>query len=345
MLRYIPGIIQIVFVEFLVIILLASVSSRWVAAHGALGCGPSGIAFDWKSIIYILLAGVGAFWILYRIFVPKLVVQRFRTMMKIGPIAGFTVSIPNPAIPATSYLFCSTHPAYALVELGVLLPLLLVYRMGYLLPTYTGCGGVFYYFFGRAILGLYLGFPLVRLFSWYVLKRKLNTPETKIAFQSSLFILAVAIPIYLSIPLMVYVPLWRAPHLNEQSFAGGLSKHPEFIGKTVRVSGRMKSPKVALCHCSQNDPTSCRFASILLDMGQGGDVVIRGVSNNADSLRALADSKDALSGKTISFYGVIQPLPTKEEIAIKRYEFLSCGWEEFGTPPRTGRAYLDVEIP
>lgn len=339
MLRRVPSLVQILFVEFIAILLLASVSAKIIAHHGALGCGSTRASFSLTDAGATLLGLLGTSWLLWRMFWPKVVTDAFRPTLK---ISGWILY--NPNIPSVSYEFCSTHPSYALMELTSLVPLWILYRFGELPPAYAGCDAVFSYFFGRIALGLVLLFPFLRIMAWYVFRRKLPKIVSQAAWKPVVFFLAIAVPVYVAIPLTVYVPLWRAPLVDTTTFAGGLPAHNELRGKTVKLQGVLKHPGAQLCTCTLTTPPGCRVAAILVDLGSGGDVVAHGVSSNADTIRALVDSPEAKAGKPIHLYGVLNPLP-KPPNGKPAYEPIDCGWADFGPPPPAGRAYLQVEMP
>jgi hypothetical protein len=90
-----------------------------------------------------------------------------------------------------------------------------------------------------------------------------------------------------------------------------------------------------LCGCQSARPTVCRVATGRLDLGIAGDVIVRGISEYGNDLRALfAKGAD----RTVTIYGKLTsvvPAPYKTA-----YE--SCQMEPF---PRTGhpRAFLEME--
>lgn len=339
MLRQIPSLVQILFVEFITILLFASVSAKMIAHQGALGCGPTRAGISAIDIGFVLVGLVGAGWLVWRMFWPTRVQDSFRPLLRLGGLL-----VPNPTIPRVTYEFCSTHPSYALMELTSFVPLWIVYRFGPFSPLYAGCDAVFSYFFGRIALGLVLLFPFLRLVAWYVFRRQLAKTVSHDAWKPVAFFLAIAVPVYVAIPLAVYVPLWKAPLVDATTFAGGLSSHKELMGKTAKVRGVLKHPLAQRCTCTETNPPGCRVAAILIDLGAGGDVVARGVSSNADAVRALADSPEAQTGKPVTVYGVLNPLPTLAQDKTS-YEPIDCGWAQFGAPPPAGRAYLQVEMP
>jgi hypothetical protein len=340
-LKRIPSLMQLLVIEFIAVLCLAATAARLISGRGALGCGPSGVRFDLVAFGSLMVGLAAGGYVLQRIFWPRELDQSVRTVLNVGPVA-----IMNPMLGEMHYRFSSTHPAYALVELSSALPLYLIYRMGQLPPAYAGCGAVFPYYFGRIALALVLLFPAVRLLSWYVLRRQVQLRSHWDALAPSLIFLGFALPAYLLIAGLVYVPFWRAPLADARTLAGGLPAHPELSGRTVKLLAPLKRQEAIRCVCSERDPLACRVAALLLDLGPGGEVVAHGTSSNADALRALADSPGARGGGPVKLYGTLKPLPAmplnKHVAAAQR---LDCGWQEFGPPPPAGRAYLEVELP
>jgi hypothetical protein len=339
--KRIPSLVQLLLIELIAILCLAATAARLIAGRGALGCAPSGVRFDLVAFGSLMVGLAAGGYVLQRIFWPRDLDQAVRTVLNVGPVA-----VMNPLLGETRYRFSSTHPAYALFELSTALPLYVIYRMGQLPPAYAGCGAVFPYYFGRIALALALLFPVVRLVSWYVLRRQVPVRSHADSLGPVLVFLAFALPAYLAVAALVYVPLWRAPRVDEKSLAGGLPAHPELSGRTVKLLAPLKRPGAIRCVCSDRDPLACRVAAVLLDLGPGGEVVAHGTSSNADSLRALADGLEGRGGSAIELYGILKPLPAisanKQVAASQR---LDCGWQEFGPPPPAGRAYLEVELP
>lgn len=337
----VASVVQLLLVELFAIFCLAAVSARLIARHGALGCPAQGGGLD---VAFFLGLGVGllaAAYVLVRIFRPRELDQSVRPVLNIGPVA-----VVNPTIDAARYSFSSTHPAYALLDLSCAIPFFFVYLMGQHPPAYAGCGATFSYLLGRIALGLVLVFPAIRLFAWFVLGRRVAVASHWETTKPILLFLGLTLPIYLSIPLMVYVPLWRAPRVDSQSFAGGLGAHPELAGRTVRLVGTLVPATAVRCVCSERDPLACRVAAVRIDLGPAGDVIARGVSSDADALRALAERPDIKAGREVTLYGTLGPLPTPPKDPQKAAaERLDCGFQELGAPPAAGRAYLKAELP
>jgi hypothetical protein len=85
---------------------------------------------------------------------------------------------------------------------------------------------------------------------------------------------------------------------------------------------------------------------VRIDLGASGDVIVRGVSSDADALRALVERPDVKAGREVTLYGILGPMPTpSKDPRQAAAERLDCGWQELGPPPPAGRAYLKAELP
>jgi hypothetical protein len=164
LLRRVPSIIEIWFLEFLTIIPLALALGSWLDGAGALGCPPAGFGVDGSSI-GIALFGLGAgFFALRRIFRPKILKVEWTPVHTVKGVLAVPLPVPQRAA-RVEYEVLSNHPSYGFVHL-LTLPIPLVG----LLAT-DSCATSFFPLFGLAGTVLIALLIILRLVSWYGLRR------------------------------------------------------------------------------------------------------------------------------------------------------------------------------
>ena len=90
-----------------------------------------------------------------------------------------------------------------------------------------------------------------------------------------------------------------------------------------------------LCGCQRERPTVCRVATARIDLGAGGEVIVRGIGEYGNDLRVLAARG---IGRPVTIFGKLTVAPP----APYRTAYETCPAEPF---PRTGRprAFLEME--
>lgn len=350
----VPSLVQQLLLQFIGLIGLAAGLAAFLIAKGGWGCPTPSYSTVTKTTYFAL--GIGLFslgWLIWRIFSPKVLVERWRPVLKAGPVV-----LPNPTIPSVQYSFLSSHPSYVFVDfLVVAVGLFFRLIVGAYPPAYGCANYLFPYVFGWCMLGISLLIPILRLTAWYLLQRR---EKSEIAAWKPVFIFcAIAYPPLIAIPVMVFGEPLLAPLVQEKNFAGGLQAHSEFKDKQVRLEGIVKDG--TRCNRSKSDSTSFGAASLLLDLGAGGEVIVHGLS---DHETWLAIQKEKNLGKKIRIYGTLQELPGLPEKKYQfydsqgrfiqpkgpemqraydfEYRFLDCGWKEYGPSPAAGRAFLKM---
>jgi len=332
MLERTRNVIQIILVEFLAMVMLASVVATLFARRGILGCPPDpGYAFGAFQIVVSLL-GLAAFgWSLLGILRPRELPQMafHRLIVSVG-----NVNLQIPTKEAGAYVFPTSHPSYALVELSFLgLFFLPAYILG-LRPAYIGCELQWFYAQAWTFVAIGLFFPALRLVAWYVLRLRPVTSAVRDAHKATYIPLAVIVPVILFILGGVMGPQLIARTVDGARLAGGLAAHPEFEGRSLKVRGTLAGEPV-LCGCQKDRVTVCRVATARLDLGEGGDVVVRGISEYGNDLRELAKRG---VGRPVMIFGRLTTSPPPPY----RTAHETCRADPFPTTGRP-RAYLEME--
>jgi hypothetical protein len=181
LLRRVPSIIEIWFLEFLAIIPLALALGSWLDRAGLRGCPPAGFGVDGSSIGIALFGLAMAFFAVRRIFKPKVAKVEWTPVHAVKGVLPVPIPVPQPAA-RVEYEVLSSHPSYGLVHL-LTLP---IPAVG-LLAT-DSCATSFFPLFGMVGIALIGALIILRLISWYVLRRgraeiERNTPQGMTAGQ------------------------------------------------------------------------------------------------------------------------------------------------------------------
>jgi hypothetical protein len=163
LLRRVPSIIEIWFLEFLAIIPLALAFGSWLDKAGALGCPPAGFGIDGSSIGIALFGLAMGFFAVRRIFKPKIAKTDWTPVHSVKGVLPVPLPVPQRSA-RVEYEVLSSHPSYALVHL-LTLP---IPAVG-LLAT-DNCATSFFPLFGMVGIALIGALIILRLVSWYVLR-------------------------------------------------------------------------------------------------------------------------------------------------------------------------------
>lgn len=323
------SIMQLVFIELLAAFLLSSSLGSLIVQRGILGCAPDPeIPFGLWQVVFLLLGLAALWWSLRGILFPRVLPIGIFSSVMVG-IGGVRVTLPTRQVGIDA--FPSTHPSYALAEAAffvfLAIPAIAVGRD----PAYVGCTLQWNYAFAWLLVAFALGFPLLRLAGWYLLRRRLPRSVTEGTHKGTYIPLAIALPVALVLFGMVYLPPLFAPTLDGESFAGGLAAHPAYAGQSVHVEGTVVEGPVT-CACAANRATACQSAVALLDLGEGGLIVARGVSDYADEVQPLS------SGKAARLYGELAAAPFPDYTTAAG----ACATDPFPADGNRPRAWLDV---
>ncbi len=167
---------QIIFLEMVAISCTASVFATILSMFNLFGC-----AAPIKITLYLIAAtilGIICWYaVLKGIIYPTVGKESFRPVLKISRLM-----IPNPFLGASKYFFPSTNPSYVFADIVAILFGAFFFWVGNNPPSIKGCVFEYNYLFGYFTISLPFLFPIIRLISWYILKRKLSAEESKKAW-------------------------------------------------------------------------------------------------------------------------------------------------------------------
>jgi len=163
LLRRVPSIIEVWFLEFLTIIPLALAFGSWLDRLGLRGCPPAGFGIDGSSIGIALFGLAAGFFALRRIFKPMIAKISWTPVHTVKGVLPVPIPVPQRS-GTVEYEVLSSHPSYGFVHL-LTLP---IPAVG-LLAT-DSCATSFFPLFGAVGIALIAALIILRLVSWYVLR-------------------------------------------------------------------------------------------------------------------------------------------------------------------------------
>ena len=202
-------------------------------------------------------------------------------------------------------------------------------------PAYIGCELQWFYAQAWTFVALGLFFPALRLFAWYVLRLRPPTNAVRDAHKATYIPLVIVVPVIVFILGGVAGPQLVARTVDGTRLAGGLAAHPEYEGRSLKVRGILNE-EPRLCGCQRERATVCRVATARLDLGEGGEVVVRGISEYGNDLRALAARG---LGRSVTIFGLLTAQPPQPY----KTAYETCPADPFPTGAGRPRAYLEME--
>ncbi len=321
------NVIRIAGFEGLSLYFLSSAFGMLVMSIGVHGCIPNP-EYNGAYLWIVTTMGIGFFIVsVYYIFHPCVWLQSINKHIALAPT---DIHIP----------FFSTHPLYVFIDALFFIPAIALFQSG---RAETMCQLKSEWGMGWALLVLAFFFPIFRVFSWYILNRKIEamtlkkSPWMPVAWW---YILALPLTIlitYTYLDRQVF-PRLRVPVVNEKTFEGGLDQHPEFLGTIVRVQGTLER-EIAKCGLFGKDPEKIPYpyATILLGMGKkNGQIMVHvNRSSEVEILEAEAANK---KDQIFEAFGILSKLPNPQKRMI-------CGIAKAKSDQTGGLALLEVEMP
>ena len=334
MLAYVPSLIQILFVEMLGAFFVAVGAASLAARRGVIGCpADPEIALGPLQLTVTVLGPAMVVWTLYRILFPAIVRHGVYGQVRLF-LGNLHLTIPYREIGTLG--FPSTHPAYAAVEVALfcffVIPLFALGTRG----EFLGCGLLYHFVLWWTCVSILFAFPALRLAAWYLLRRRYpNVGQTADADEIAK---VVYVPLAIMVPVALFVfgsvllpPLW-AKRIDGASFEGGLTAHSALDGMTLHVRGVLRE-EPRTCACAPQRPRACYVADVLLDLGPGGEVIVRGLSDHAANVLKLADGG---TGREVTVYGRLTRDPKPSGTSVR------CAADPYDRAPGRPRAYLEL---
>lgn len=312
--------------QALSIVLIAYAFGQAAVLYGVRGCPPLGGTYN----IYMWLfgtVGVAATVIaLYYIVFPAIWSQRIDRQLMFSSTD-------------TNLRFLSTQPVYVFLDAVFFVPAIALFQAG---RAETMCVFNFEWAFGWGFLIMTFMYPVFRTVSWYVLGRKIEARKPAVPWPTLImwWLIAVPLMVYISFNYLntkVY-PKLRVPVVNEKTFVGGLSQHPDFMTGIVRVQGNLVRG-IAKCGLFGKDPDENRYpsATVLLDMGkENGQILVK--ASRARAVELLEHESRNKLGDLFETFGRISRLPNPQKKLI-------CGIDKADLEQKGGLALLEIELP
>jgi hypothetical protein len=242
-----------------------------------------------------------------------------------------------------TYGFCSTHPSYFFIDLvPVAVPAFLIwYARGVNVETKN-----YWIMFFIALI-----FPLLRLFSWYVLGLRVKPAEP--AWHPVAFVFVPFVLVFGGVGIAVAVgsrqhknEIANLPVIDERTFAHSR----EAFARLVDASQIEKQTGFVRLRAKQisEGPTTCQnkehvdYASVLADLATGGDVLIVASKYAHDGFDELVSKATGNGSRQIEVIGKLREMPLASSISSSK---AFCGLNQLPSAPAGGRWVLEMHEP
>lgn len=327
----IPSVVQILVAELLAV---WGVSSFVMAVWNTVKPGSFGETATLRGIgnwVWFLIGIALLIWALREIFKPRVKEDSWFSFKTLSSSGG-------------DYSFCSTHPSY------VFLDLILVVVSAFLLWEARDAGVEWKNY--AIMLGVSLLFPIARLFAWYVLGLRIeDKDESKKAWKPAAGVFIPFFLVFAVIGVMVALEskkqakeIANIPVVDEQSFSNSREAFVRLVDDSKKQTGfvRLRAKQVS------DTPQTCKnnqnidYATVLADLGAGGDVLVVGSNYDRGGFDELVSKAKGNQGKPLEVVGKLREMPTSAELeSWKAY----CGMEKLPTKPSGGRWVLEMHEP
>ncbi len=293
---------------------------------GVHGCPPRPEFNNWYLWLNILFAIPFLVISLYYILHPSVWMQTISKHLVFTPT---DINLP----------FFSTHPVYIFIDALFFVPAIALFQSG---RAESMCEFKSEWAMGWALLTLAFFYPVFRVFSWYVLNRRIQAMTLKPPILPILWGYLIALPLIIFFTYTYMdthvLPRLRVPVVNELTFTGGIDEHPEFLGRVVRVQGVL-TRGIAKCGLFGKDPeeTPFPFGTVLVDLGKkNGQIIVQ--ADKAHLVKNLELEALNKKGKIFEAFGRLIKLPNPKKRLI-------CGIGKTDEKQKGGLALLELEMP
>ncbi|MDH3491993.1 MAG: hypothetical protein OEM82_00445 [Acidobacteriota bacterium] len=312
--------------QALSIVLVAYAAGKAALLFGVRGCPPIGDILNLYMWLFGIVGIAATFVSFYFIVFPAIWSQRIDRQLLFSSTD-------------TNLRFLSTQPFYVFLDAVFFIPAIALFQAG---RSETMCAFNFEWVFGWVFLVMTFSYPLVRAVSWYVFGRRIEARKPDVPWPTLVMWWLIAVPLMVSVSYnylntKVY-PKLRVPVVNEKTFAGGLSRHPDFMTGIVRVQGKLVR-EIAKCGLFGKDPEKFRYpsATVLLDMGkQNGQIIVK--ASRPRAVELLEHESQNKLGEVFEAFGRISKLPNPRKRLI-------CGIGTVESEQNGGLALLEIELP
>jgi hypothetical protein len=336
----IPSIVQIWIAEFLAVMLVFPVASKiYERFHPAAEF--HSLPLDPADYVFFVIGVLLFVWLFATIFRPAVHATRF-----VPVFHGGGVAVSNEQM-AADYLFSSTHPSYVFIDLlacGFWLFVRWLWSEGWQERAFQG----------TILVVMAAAIPAVRLFAWYGLRRRPAVEEkireeVRTSWKPVAWLYGMLVAIAL-VTAAVIIPTERRERRERAERAAKLTvldggtwrgaatfeelrdreKRELTATRIVRLRATQKSPEAMSCG---NKPNQIDFATVLVTLGRGDDILIFSYTGASGLIQRAAGNE----GKPIEAIGRLSPMPD-EVPSWKKF----CGLDEL---PRRPRWVFEEESP
>ena len=322
----IGNVFKIVAVQAFSLFFLSYAAGLLAVGLGVRGCSPRPEFNNWFLWIMLTTGLIFTAVAVYYILFPSVWMQ---TINKHLIYSATDANLP----------FFSTHPLYVFLDILFFIPAIAMFQAG---RAETMCRFNFQWAMGWTVLGLAVFFLVLRIIAWSVLKRQIEAMTLKNLWMPLVWFYVFALPVFGFFTYTYmdskFFPRLRVPVVNEMTFAGGLSKHPEFEEQIVRVQGKLVR-EIAKCGLFGKDPEEFDYprGTVLLDMGKGnGQIMVQ--AKSVSEVKRLEIEAENKMGEIFEAFGTLSKLPNLEKKLV-------CGIGKADSEQKGGLALLEIEMP
>jgi len=244
-----------------------------------------------------------------------------------------------------AYGFCSTHPSYFFIDMipVAISAFMLWYSRGVNVETKN-----YWIMFVISLV-----FPVLRLFSWYVLGLNLKHIEAQTAWRPVAFVIVPFVIVFGGVGIAVAVgsrkhetEVANLPVIDERSFANSRDAFARLVDAS-QIEKQTRFVRLRAKQISER-PTSCQnrehvdFVSVLADLGTGGDVLIVASKYAYSGFDELITKSTGNQGRQIEVVGKLRAMPFVSSIPRGQ---AYCGSDQLPSAPSGGRWVLEMHEP
>lgn len=335
----VPQLVQMLVVEFAIMLCLSGFIAKVIDVYGAWGCPPSDYPLDgtfWTALV-IALVFLGFFG--RNVFWPRLV-QGSWTPIQTATIGNVGILVPNRSWTA-HYTYLTSHPSYVLLLLPVSwLPLLTLWA-----TEGQGCSYFYNRMMGWAGVWIILAMALCRLVAWYVLRlgraRLRNAAaegmsEARLGWEIAwkpVLMLMVIMHAVTVIPIAVM--FWQVERVHAALPLATIAD-VDVAGEFRRVAGTVKGDLVVWPPGGMGRGSNNFYGGgILMDMDGGGEALLLAGAS------ALPDLRAAISGASNGHIEMIGRLGGSA-ISENNQRYGHMTEADFPPRPTEGRVIIEV---
>lgn len=294
----------------------------------------------WFLLGFALLA-----WMLREIFKPRVKGDVWRPT---------NVGLPGlNTFGEARYSFCSTHPSYVFLDFVAVA--VNAFFVWYAASGHYAAKHLY------IMLAVSLIIPALRLLAWYGLGLRIEDQrESRRAWKPVSYFIIPVLVVFGAVSLAAVVSgrkqqqeIANLPVIDGQTFAHSHEAFAHLVSdnprdkseiRTAEETGfvRLRARQISAGATQCKNKDNIEFASVLADLGAGGDVLIVGANYSRSGFEELVKKSSGNQGKPIEVIGKLREMPLNgAPEAWKAY----CGMEKLPPTPAGGRWVLEMHEP